>query len=213
MPLDDIYRADFNFEGPTSVGQFSVHYLEDASSLVDTVSCRVLAVALQAHLNVEILAVISARWRFVSVDVNKMFDDPEPRFRADSAASLGTRSVDSLPANNAMLMSLQAAGPSPRSNGRIFIPGIGETDTSVGVLTAAFLTGFADPLAAKLALTVPEDSGGAGRWDPIVISRIILDAAPPAKNWAGAALSVSSVTAQPIIATQRRRTTAVHGTR
>ncbi|GAI67285.1 unnamed protein product, partial [marine sediment metagenome] len=134
-----------------------------------------------------------------------------PKWRADIATQIGDRSGTPLPANNALLIRLEQGLFPPKSNGRIFIPGISEDDTSVGNITAAFTTTAVIPLLDGLVAQLEEESGGDGRWDLGVISTLVLDAAPPFKDWDAAFSQVFGVSASPIIATQRRRQTRVVG--
>jgi hypothetical protein len=100
---------------------------------------------------------------------------------------------------------------SAKSNGRIFIPGVGENDTIVGQLDNTFLTGVAQFLADALAEVVVENGGGTGRWTPGIISRKVLNQGPPPKDWEGAFAPIGSMTAWVIISSQRLRKTPIIG--
>jgi hypothetical protein len=81
----------------------------------------------------------------------------------------------------------------------------------VGQLDNTFLTGVAQFLADALAAVVVENGGGTGRWTPGIISRKVLNAGPPPKDWEGAFAPIGSMTAWVIISSQRKRKTPIIG--
>jgi len=156
-------------------------------------------------------AMIADDFLFTAIVVQKVSGDSEAKFRTDITTQVGLRTGPSLPANNAILIGLSQGLFAARHNGRIFIPGVAEGDTLVGNLTTAYQTGPLQAFVDALALQLAEESGGTGRWNLGVINNLILDAAPPIKDWQSAFSQVVGVSGSPIIAGQKRRETKVQG--
>lgn len=211
MAADDITVAEFHFEGPTSAASFGMHYQETVPISGGGFSVRQLAQALILALKAPIVGVLSNDWHFASVTVRVQSNAKEPFVREDVFAGIGLRAGAALPANMAWIIKQSQGFFGAKSNGRVFIPGIGKPDTLVGVMTNVFLTGAAQDLADALALVVVEQAAGAGRWTPGVISPKVRDEGPPPKDWEGAFAPIDSMTAWPIISSRRGRHTRVTG--
>lgn len=211
MAADNITLAEFHFEGPTSPASFGMHYQETIPHSTGGFAVRRLAQALVLALKAPLIAVLSNDWRMTSVTVRVKSVADEPFAREDVFAGLGLRAGPALPANMSWIIKQSQSLFSPKSNGRVYIPGLGEADSIVGVLTTVFLDGVAQALADALALTIAEAGGGAGRWEPGIISPKVRDAGPPPKDWEGAFAPIESMTAWSIISSQRRRASRVIG--
>jgi hypothetical protein len=211
MAADNITEARFHFEGPTSPASFGMHYQETVPHSTGGFAVRRLVQALILALKAPIVAVLSNDWKLASMTVRVKSVANEPFVREDVFAGLGLRAGPALPANMSWIIKESQATFPPKSNGRIYVPGLGEPDTLVGVLTSVFLTGTAQALADALALTIEEAGGGAGRWEPGIISPKVRDAGPPPKDWEGAFAPIESMTAWSIISSQRKRKTKVIG--
>ena len=211
MPADEIYLAEFHFEGPTSPASFGMHYQETVVHDGGGFAVRALAQALVVALKSPIVGALSNDWRHTSVTVRPKSVNNQPFVREDVFAGLGLRAGPALPANMSWIIKQSQGTFSAKSNGRVFIPGLGEPDSIVGQLTNVFLTGQAQALADALALVIEEGGGGTGRWTPGVISRKVLNAGPPPKDWEGAFAPIGSMTAWVIISSQRQRKTKVIG--
>lgn len=211
MPADEIMLAEFHFEGPTSSASFGVHYQETVVHDGGGFSCRALAKALIVTLKAPIVGALSNDWHHTSVTVRPKSVSNQPLCREDVFAGLGLRPGPALPANMSWIIKQSQGTFSAKSNGRVFIPGLGTPDSIVGQLTNVFLTGPAQALADALALVIEEISFGTGRWTPGIISRKVLNAGPPPKDWEGAFAPIGSMTAWVIISSQRKRKTPVIG--
>ena len=211
MALLDILRVTARFECPTSVASFSLVYRETVASATDVRSPLLLAQAWSVHAAVELKAMMSTDYQYISCFAELLFDDPLPSFRDDANAGPGIRVAPGLPASNCVIINITQSQFTPRHNGRIFIPGIAEGDTLVGNLTTAYVNGPVAAMHEKLAQQVVALSGNTARWDVGVINRTVLNAAPPAKDWAGAFAPATFVGTTPIIAIQRRRATGAIG--
>ncbi len=211
MAADDIYHVQINLEAPSGKASFGLYYEEVVANDFVGLDTRAVGESWDASISSAFLDVLSDDWKFPSIIVRKMVLNPVPMDRFDNATQAGTVTGPALPANNAMLLSLRQSLNPPSSDGRVFIPGLAEGATNAGVLTAAFQTGVFLTFANALAAQLVQVSAGSGRWNLGVISAKIRDAAPPAKDWEGAFSAVVSITAHPIIATQRRRQTQVRG--
>jgi len=211
MAADDITLAEFHFEGPTSAASFGIHYQEDVAIGGFEFSTRELAKALILALKTDIVLVLCVDWHFTCVTVRVKSNAQEPFVREDVFAGIGLRAGPGLPANMSWFIKQSQATFSPKSNGRIFVPGLGEPDSVIGLLTNVFMTGAAQTLADTLQAVVVQAAAGPGRWSPGIISRKVLNAGPPPKDWEGAFAPIQSQTAWPIISSQRGRRTRVTG--
>jgi hypothetical protein len=211
MAADDITLAEFHFEGPTSPASFGMHYKENEPHSGGGFAVRQLAQALILAFKDPIVAILSNDWHFTSVTVRTKSVATEPFVREDVFAGLGLRAGPALPANMSWIIKQSQGTFSAKSNGRIYVPGLGEPDSIVGVLTNVFLTGVAQDLADALAEEVVEQAAGTGRWTPGIISVKVRDAGPPPKDWEGAFAPIGSMTAWSIISSQRRRASKVTG--
>lgn len=211
MAADDITLAEFHFEGPTSAASFGIHFQETVAIGGFEFSVRELAKALILAYKDPIVGVLSSDWHLTCVTVRVKSNALEPFVREDVFAGIGIRAGPALPANMSWFIKQSQATFPAKSNGRIFIPGLGEPDSIVGLLTTVFLTGVGQFLADALLAEVVQGGGGPGRWKPGIISRKVLDAGPPPKDWEGAFAPIQSQTAWPIISSQRGRRTRVTG--
>lgn len=211
MAMDDIYLVTNHFENPSGASSFGLFYKETVARSGVGTDTSVLANSWHTALSALLEATFSNDWTHSAVVCRKMIVNPAPVFRVDTGNTPGGRTGPGLPANNSMLVSLfQGSFPSS-SNGRINVPGVAEPDTNVGALSAAYIAAAVTPFLAGLVAILAEESAGLGRWQLGVISRLVLDAAPPAKDWAGAFSPVFATQVNPVIATQRRRQTRVIG--
>lgn len=211
MAADDIYHVQVNLEAPSGAASFGLYYQETVASSGGGDGVILLGDAFETLRHTDILDCLCVDWKCPSVVVRKMVILSEAKYRNDIGVQTGLRAGTSLPANNAMLFHLNQATFPARSNGKLFVPGLSETDTTVGVMTSAFLTGPMTALATSLVTPIAELSAGTGVWTPGVISAKVRDAAPPFKDWDGAFAPLTSITPSSIIATQRRRRTKVNG--
>lgn len=211
MAADDIYKIDIFLEAPSGEASFGLYYEEAVGRDGTSNDTQTIADAWDAAHGSNLLDCLSADWKFASIIARKMVLNPVELAQIDNAVQPGTIAGVSLPANNAILLGLKQATFTSKSDGRVFIPGVAETVTSAGVLTAAFLTGALKTFTDALILQLAQLSAGTGRWDLGVISAKVRDAAPPAKDWEAAFAPVTSISRNPIVATQRRRQTKVRG--
>jgi len=211
MAADDISLAEFHFEGPTSAASFGIHFQETTAHDASVTGTKVLAESLDATLTAAIRGVLSDDWSFASITVRLKSATDEAIARHDVSTGIGLRTGPSLPANMAWLVKQSQSLFTPKHNGRVYIPGIAEGDTLIGVLTNAFATGAAATLAAALGDPIPQVSAGSGIWESGIINRLVLDAAPPAKDWDGAFSPIATTNPWTIISSQRRRATRVVG--
>lgn len=211
MAADDIYSATMHFEGPTSAASFGLFYQQSINHTAAVFGTEALAEAANDQLKTPVKNALSDDWHLSAIVCRLHNATVEPKHVFDVEAGVGVRLGPALPANMTWMCRQSQILFSPKSNGRVFIPGLAEGDSAVGVLTNAFATGAAAALATALQTALTEVSAGAGVWAPGVISRKVLDAAPPAKDWEGAFSQVGTVTAWTIIAHQRRRKTRVTG--
>jgi hypothetical protein len=211
MAADDIYLAEFHFEGPTSASSFGIHYQETTGHDASVPGTRILAESLDADLTAAIRGVLANDWSFASITVRAKNHQTESIAREDITTGVGLRAGPSLPANMAWLCKQSQSLFGPKHNGRVYIPGLAEGDSTIGVLTNAFATGAAATLSTAIGANIAQISAGSGVWEPGIINRLVLDAAPPAKDWEGAFSPVATTNPWTIISSQRRRATRVVG--
>ncbi len=211
MPADDIYKLDVNLEAPSGSASFGMYYEEVVSNDFVGTDTRALAESWDASIGTALINILSDDWKVPSLTVRKMVLNPVEMARLDNVIQSGTVVGPSLAANNAMMLGLKQGTFPSSSDGRLFIPGLAKGATLAGNLTSAFQTGVFLTFANALAAQLVQISAGAGRWNLGVISAKVRDIALPAKDWEGAFAPVTSITANPIIATQRRRQTRVRG--
>ena len=208
--VDDIFSATFHFEDPSGASSTRAYWQQTTGNTVGTVDTESLGDALEDVLAPLIVAALADTFQFTGITVRKAWEDPEPMTLVTGNPQTGTRTGPGLPSNCCMNLGLNQSTFPIKSNGRMFWPGIPEPDTDVGVLIAAYQSGVVTALADGLVATISALTD-TGTWNLGVISQKVLNAAPPAKDWAGAFAFVDSVSPNPIIAIQRRRTTPVVG--
>lgn len=211
MAVNDIFFVKMNFEAPSGAASTGIYYRESAVRSGAGTDTQIVANSFDAAIAALVRDVLATEWQLTSIWAEKRIVQPSPAFKTIQATQNGTRAGTSLPANNAINVQLHQNAFSSRRDGSMFFPGISETDTTVGTLETVFFNTQVAALRDALAAQLVEVSAGTGRWDPGVISQLILNAAPPAKDWAGAFLPVFNASVSPIIATQRRRQTRVFG--
>lgn len=211
MAQDDIYLASFHFENPSGASSFRLYYQEDAVRSGIGTDTQVLSTTLDDKLTPSIRDLMATDFLFTAIIVQKVSGAKEAKFRTDITTQAGTRVAPSLPANNCIVVGLAQGLFAAKHNGRIFIPGLAEGDTTVGNLTSAFagfqLQAFVDAIGVQLE----EESAGTGRWNLGVINGLILNSSPPIKDWQTAFSQVITVSGSPIIGGQKRRQTRVRG--
>lgn len=211
MPINDIYVVQANMACPKSAASFRLYFRESVGFDDTTFGTNAVTRAVQARLSFALASMMSVDYRIASFEGRKVFPNREPRWTVDVIVGAGTRVGPGLPANNAAVLGLGQNTFSNRSNGRIFIPGIAEGDSNTGVLSSAFILGVFGLFRDAVVGTYEELSPGSGEWIPGVISRKILNANPPFRDWAGAFAPIVNGIPQAIIGTQRRRTTPIRG--
>ena len=138
MAQDDIYLASFHFENPSGASSFRLFYQEEATRSGAGTDTQVLSTTLDDKLTTVIRDLMASDFLFTAIIVQKVSGDKEAKFRTDIVTQAGTRLAPSLPANNCILVGLSQGLFAAKHNGRIFIPGLAEDDTTVGNLTPAF---------------------------------------------------------------------------
>jgi len=210
MALNDIYRLQVHYMGVSQAASSGLYYKETTLSTANGLANRSLVLSFIASHSLALRNVLSDDWELSAVQSSKVFDEPDPTHQDAPSPQEGTRLGSPLPANNCILLQLFQTTFPRTSDGRMYLPGISETDTNVGKLLSAFISAQLATLVSVLQAPVSE-SGGTGEWTPGVISATVRDAVPGVKNWAAAFAPVIGIQAWPVIARQVRRTTKVKG--
>jgi hypothetical protein len=211
MAAEDIYEVKMNFEAPSGSASTRVYYQQTIDATAVENPNKTLADAWVAFLAVAVNKIISSDWWFPSICVSKITGLPAAMYRHDFGDQPGSTTGPSLPANNSLLFELAQSLFTQRSNGKIYFPGVSENGAVNGVISNAFMTVSAIPLAVLMVQVVPEVAAGAARYQLGVVSAKVRDAALPFKDWDAAFADVVSVSPKALIATQRRRQTEVTG--
>lgn len=208
--IDDIFSAQFHFEDPSGASSTRCYFQQLTDATPGFIDSELLADGLEAALAGLWVNVLASTFWFTGVTVRKVYDNPEPMHLTTGNPQVGLRTGPGLPSNCCLNFALNQSTFGVKSNGRMFLPGVPELDTNVGVIDPAYQAGPVTALANGLVATISALSGPA-TWKLGVISQKVLNLAPPAKDWPGAFAFVDSISVNPIIAIQRRRTTKVVG--
>lgn len=210
MAQDDIYRLTLNYEGPTMHSSTALYYQEDALSTNVVGATESLAFSWIFSKSSAFLNVLVQEWHLASVFCARVDGDAIAPSLLPNTPTIGSRVGNTLPADNCLLMQL-LQGVHPRtSNGRLYLPGLSESDSDVGLIEAAFLGNQVTVLGNAISATL-EENGGTGSWQPGVISAKVRDAIPGQKNWQDAFSPMIAALGNPVIARQVRRRTKVRG--
>lgn len=211
MPADDIYSVVTQYELPSGSASHKVHVEQNVNNTQVDNSNMILSEAWDAHFGSTFIDMLSDDCWIAGIQVTKLTGNPEASFRLDNTSQVGTRTGPSLPNNNALQMRIKQNTLNGKHDGRIYLPGVAEPDTNIGVLKAAFAATQMGAFVLALSTQIVETSGGTGRWSVGVINQTILNAAGPGnpKDWEGAYAVSTGITGHVIIATQRRRQTKI----
>jgi len=209
MAADDIYTVVAQYELPSGYASWKLTYEQNINATATDNSNVVFADAFFTHFGTSIIDLLADDCSQPGFTVRKMTGDPEGAFRHDNVTQVGQRTGPSLPNNNCIQVSIQQSRAGRKHNGRIYVPGIPEPDSNVGVLKVAYAAAQMAAFVTLLSTQIVEPSAGAGRWSLGVIDQFILNVPPPEnpRDWEGAYAVASGITGHVIIATQRRRQT------
>lgn len=210
MAQEDIYRITVHYEGPSMASSVSLYYQEDALStaLPDAVSS--LNFSFFFSVITFLRNVLSDDWLIASTRCRRLTGDKIAPDLLTFDANDGNREGRALPANNCLLIQLLQANFPRTSNGRLYLPGLTESDTDVGIIEGEFLGDQVAALGNRLATQLAEN-GGSGTWTPGVISAKVRDQGPGPPDWESAFSPMSAAFGNPVIARQVRRTTKIIG--
>ena len=210
MAQDDIYRINLHYEGPTQPSSISLYYQEDALSTGSPDAVSSLNFSFFFSVATFFRNVLSDDWWLASSRCRRLTGEKiAPDLQSFEEFS-GTRSGRALPANNCLLMQLLQANFPRTSNGRLYLPGLTESDTDVGVIDSDFLANEVTLLGNRLSEPLAENAG-SGSWSPVVISAKVRDAGPGPPDWESSASPMIAALGNPVIARQTRRTTKIIG--
>jgi len=210
MAQEDIYRVVVHFEGPTQPSSISLFYQENALSVAPPDPVSSLAFSFFFSIIPSMQNVINDQWNISSIRVRRLTGEKIAPDLQNLSGIAGGRSGAPLPANNCLLMKLSQSNFPRTSNGRLYFPGLSETDTKTGVILPDFLNGAVATLGNILASTLNEN-GGTGTWDPGVISAKVRDEGAGPPKWDDAFSPMIAAFGNPVIARQVRRTTKIIG--
>jgi len=213
MAVGDIYRYTQFYELPTSAASWSLYYEEKIQGSTGFITTEQLGEALFIHYGTTIIDMLSGDCSNPSEQCERVFDDGQAKHIINHAVQIGVLPGPSLPNNNAITVNLAQATKPANHNGSVRLPGIPEGQTNIGNLSQTYFDTQLAAFMQKVVNQVVELSGGDGRWDPIVISAQTRDILGPGnpKDWPGAKMPITSVSASPIIGIMKKRASKVHG--
>lgn len=213
MAVGDIYRITQHYELPTSAASWSLYYHETTAGSTGFISTEQLGEAAFAHFGTTIIDMLSGDCSNPSEVCERVFDDGQAKHIIQHAVQIGVLPGPSLPNNNAITVNFAQATLPANHNGSIRLPGIPEAQTNIGNLSQTYFDTELAAFLQKLVTNIVELSAGTGVWEPIIISAQIRDipVPPTPKDWTGAILPVTAVSASPIIGIMRKRASKVRG--
>jgi len=213
VALNDIYRVTNNYELPTSAASWSIYYHEKTAADGSDLGTERLGDAQFTHFGTTIIDMLSGDCNHTSSVCERVSPFSEAKHIVNNAVQIGVIPGPSLPNNNSIVVNLAQGTLPAKHNGSIRLPGIPESQTLIGNLLQTYFDTELAAFLVKLILDVPELSGGTGVWEPIVISAQIRDipVPPTPKDWIGAKLPITGVSASPIIGILRKRASKVRG--
>ena len=210
MAEDNIYLVRVHFEGPSQPASIGVYYQESGLSTGVNGPCQSLAESWEGVLANQLANCLSEEWQLSAIVCSKKSGDQVAKHIESLEGRPGTRNGPALPANNAILVQLFQTAFPKTSNGRLYIPGVSESDTNVGRLEQDFSDGPLSVFVGRVAQSINE-LNGTGLWLPGVISAKVRDAIPGQKLWEDSFSTMVGALGWPVIARQRRRQTKVVG--
>lgn len=212
MSADDIFLVKVHFELPTSSGTYGLYYRETTEATGADLDTELLGEAFDVHMAAVILGMLSNDCGQSMITCEKLTGAVKnPRSDFNHVTQIGAITGPSLPNNSALVLGLNQATFSARSNGRIRIPGIPEPSVNGVTITAAYQTGPVQAFIDKLVQQIPELSAGPGRWTLGVVSAKVRDAALPFKDWDAAFAPVTGMQMNTIVGILRSRRTRAEG--
>lgn len=210
MAVGDIYRVTLNYEGPTQAASTSIYYIESVLSTAVIGPVNSVNFSFQFSKLISFLNVLSDNWWVPSTRCERLTGLVLPPDLLTTGPANGNRAGVPLPANNCLLMQLLQQLFPRVSNGRMYLPGLSESDAEVGLVETVFLNGLVVTLGNAISAVLDENDG-TGEWLPGVISAKARDAGPGPPDWAAGFSPIIAALGNPVIARQRRRTTKVIG--
>jgi len=208
--INDIYSARINMQFPSGAGGFTFWYRETVQWDQADFGTQALAEAWNLSVLPSLRAIVADDFSIPSIVVRKHWSNPEPKYIEQPLAGVGLRPGPALPANNAVVISIAQGTFPSKSNGRVYVPGVPEPDTTLGTIDAGYAA-LVQTLLTVLIAGIDEESPGNGHWELGVLSRLILEEGEGPPDWVNSFGAAQSLSASPIIKTQRRRTTKVIG--
>lgn len=189
------YRLTISYNSAGQFAQNVLHYSFDDSLFANTVlAAKALIDAFNLHCTGPLKAALSVHTLILSYKARKIHSTGGfESVRLGVAGDVGLRTGD-MSASGLAPMIRFVTNDVPPASGRMFLPGVSDTDCTEGFLATGFftiLTGLADALDDALALV----GGGAPTATPVVQREFPTRVASP----------IHIAVPSPYLATQRRR--------
>lgn len=206
MATNDLYKANFRFEGAQSGFTVGIGYRQ-VSGTNDENTLQDLCDELFLMSTDEWLDVLSDQINQTGIEVFQVTGSNEtPGRLALEQPNAGTVASQALPMGGSVVLKLTTDAPNSRFNGRIYISGVPESMQDLGAITGAYQTLLINLILKLDDQTIPLGPGSAV-FKPVVISRFNegVKRVPPV------GFDVLSIAFNPFIKNQRRRNTKFIG--
>lgn len=206
MAINDLYTAQFRFEGAGSGWTSSMAYRQtDGGNDEDTLTDLAVKIAIFTEDSFKATQVVNVDMTSILVyQVTGANETPgRTRFQQPNPGDLAS---NALPMGMASVISWLTDAPNAKHNGRMFIGGVPEGGSDDGQLTAAQIT-LLDTLITDLLTPMGPIGSVSAQYEPVTISRV-LDGAPRVPP-IGFTIEAGSV--ETFIKNQRRRNTRFLG--
>lgn len=206
MAVGDLFYNKINCSTNNRAWSFGL-WCEEVSPANPTNDAGVIARAVNAHLQTQLLAIINTESRMESVQSwRRHTTTARPGFVVLSGAA-GSRIGDAMPNDNAIFINLRQEAQDAKYNGGIYIAGQSDDDCNGNDWFQVYLDGPVAAFAAVLPNFINAVGGDAGQWRFVTVSKTFVPPTTPV----GSPFDITEATASTRVQSQRRRAQKVRG--
>lgn len=206
MAQGDIYYVKINCSTNNRAWSFGL-YAQAIDPDIPVDDAGPLARAVNAHIGVQLPAILSVESRFESVAAWRRFTGVGMAGFVQRQDSPGLRVGDAMPNDNAIFINLRQVFANARFNGGIYIAGQSDNDASGNEWVTAYLDTQVKAFTDRLPINIVAVGTDTGLWRFQVLSKAFTPAATPI----GTPIDITDATASPRVQSQRRRAQKVRG--
>ncbi|MHC4073469.1 MAG: hypothetical protein ACYTGS_15770 [Planctomycetota bacterium] len=206
MAVGDIFATRVNCSTNNRAWSFGL-WLEEVSPASPTDEGRVISDALHAHINTQLVGMLSNESCFESVQAWRRHPEPCRPGYTKVTGGTGGRVGDAAPNDNAMYISLRQVAQDAKHNGGIYVSGFRDDDLTNNEWNGTFLLIQVKAFTDVLDDLINAVGGDSGQWRVVVLSKSF---APPTTP-IGTPFDVVEAIAANRVMSQRRRAQKVQG--